>query len=321
MDSMGTIMNIKQLTYFSKIYELRNMTHAAETLHIAQPALSQQIAALEQELNTTLFIREKKGVYPTKQGDILYRQAQSILRHLAATKALLLNNPKVDETISGKVSIGLASSTSSMLSIPLIQEVRKELPGIILELVSITSNDLPSLLGNGRVDFILAPDPHKTPSITIKNLLIEELFLLVAKELFTKDNESVSIQEISSIPLILPSAPNKLRSRIDHAFLIEQMSYDLIAESGHISVLIPAVVAGLAGTILPYSSAYQEINTHTIQAYTFEKKMFREIAICYSNNIPLSYAVTSVMDLCIKLTNSMIEQGKWKYCEFVYKEG
>lgn len=307
-------MNIKQLTYFSRIYELRNMTQAAESLHIAQPALSQQLSLLEEELNSQLFIRKSKGVQPTQQGDLLYRHAQGILRQIEATKALMVNNIQKQQSITGVVSIGLASSTTAMLAIPLIKEVRKYLPSVILEIVTITSNNLPGLLREGKVDFILAPDPHHSPGITIQNLLIEELFFLISPKLIHL-KPPIAIKDIADIPLILPSAPNKLRSRIDHAFLIEQMGYNLIAESGTISVLMPAVIEGLAGTILPFSSASKEINNKTIHAYPFKKKMFREIAICYSNQLPLTYATESVINLLINLVRFLIKSGEWKYCQ------
>lgn len=290
------------------------MTRAAEALHIAQPALSQQLSSLEAELKNRLFIRENKGVSPTRTADILYRQTQTILRQLEATKALILNSTEHDEAITGKISIGLASSTASMLALPLIKRIKGEYPGILLELMSITSAELPTLLRDGRCDFILAPDPHQSEGVGIEGLLIEELFFLVANKI-PKAGTKVSIKDIVNIPLILPSPPNKLRSRVDHAFLLEQLTYNLFAESGTVSILIPAVINGLAGTILPYSSAKQEIDNGSVVAYPFEKTMYREISICYNNTMPLTPAIRSVMNSCISLVTEMIEAGIWKHCK------
>ncbi|PMC16560.1 LysR family transcriptional regulator [Oligella urethralis] len=307
-------MNIKQLKYFSKIYELRNMTRAAESLHIAQPALSQQLLSLEDELKSQLFIRENKGVSPTRAADFLYGQAQTILRQLEATKALILNSSGHGETIAGKISIGLASSTASMLSLPLIQRIQEKFPGILLELMSITSADLPTMLRDGRCDFILAPDPHQSEGVSIEGLLIEELFFIVANRI-PKVDSKITIKNISNTPLILPSPPNKLRARVDHAFLLEQLTYNLLAESGTVSILLPAVINGLAGTILPYSSAPKELDNGIVFAYPFKKTMYREISICYNNTIPLTPAVRSVMNCCVSLVAEMIETGVWKHCK------
>ncbi|HBN3884103.1 TPA: LysR family transcriptional regulator, partial [Escherichia coli O25b:H4-ST131] len=73
-------MNFRRLKYFVKIVDIGSLTQAAEVLHIAQPALSQQVATLEGELNQQLLIRTKRGVTPTGAGKILYTHARAILR-------------------------------------------------------------------------------------------------------------------------------------------------------------------------------------------------------------------------------------------------
>lgn len=289
------------------------MTRASEALHVAQPALSQQLSALEKELKNQLFRRENKGVTPTRHADFLYQQAQIVLRQLDATKALILNSTEHNEAITGKISIALASSTASMVAVPLIHRIKEKFPGVILELMSITSADLPSLLREGKCDFILAPDPHQTEGVTIKSILLEELFFIVAKKI-PQTGSKVNIKDIYNTPLIMPSLPNKLRARVEHAFLLEQTAYNLIAESGTVSIIIPAVINGLAGTILPYSSAKQEIDDGRVFAYSFDKQMYREISFCYNNTIPLTPAIKAVMNECLSLISEMIETKVWKHC-------
>ena len=75
-------MNIRRLRYFLKIIDVGSLTGAAEVLHIAQPALSQQLSTLEAEFKQRLVIRSKQGVTPTTAGLVLYRHAQTILRQL-----------------------------------------------------------------------------------------------------------------------------------------------------------------------------------------------------------------------------------------------
>ena len=69
-------MNLRRLKYFIKIVDVGSLTQAADILHIAQPALSQQLATLEGEVDQQLLIRTKRGVTPTNAGKILY-----VLRH------------------------------------------------------------------------------------------------------------------------------------------------------------------------------------------------------------------------------------------------
>ena len=65
-------MNLRRLKYFIKIVDVGSLTQAADILHIAQPALSQQLATLEGEVDQQLLIRTKRGVTPTNAGKFLY---------------------------------------------------------------------------------------------------------------------------------------------------------------------------------------------------------------------------------------------------------
>jgi len=66
-------MELRQLKYFTCLYEEGSVTRAAQRLNIVQPALSMQIAKLEEELGQTLFERSSKGMHPTEAGDQAYR--------------------------------------------------------------------------------------------------------------------------------------------------------------------------------------------------------------------------------------------------------
>src|ERR1700733_3028243 len=75
-------MQYRQLFYFVKIVEAGSFSQAARTIHVAQPALSQQIAELEASLGVPLLQRSARGVRPTVAGERLYEEASSILRKL-----------------------------------------------------------------------------------------------------------------------------------------------------------------------------------------------------------------------------------------------
>lgn len=98
-------MNFRRLKYFVKIVDIGSLTRAAEVLHIAQPALSQQVATLEGEFNQQLLIRTKRGVTPTDAGKILYTHARAILRQCEQAQLAVHN---VGQALSGQVSIGFA---------------------------------------------------------------------------------------------------------------------------------------------------------------------------------------------------------------------
>src|SRR5882672_8321640 len=119
-DRTGTSqMNLRRLKYFVKIVDIGSLTQAADVLHIAQPALSQQLATLEGEVRQQLLLRTKRGVTPTEAGKVLYRHAQLILRQCEQAR---VDMDAAGRGVSGAVSVGLAPGTAAAsLSLPLLR--------------------------------------------------------------------------------------------------------------------------------------------------------------------------------------------------------
>ncbi|NYT59210.1 LysR family transcriptional regulator [Alcaligenaceae bacterium] len=303
-------MNLKQFSYFVSVVELRNMTRAAKTLYVAQPALSQQISLLEKDVGVQLLVRGPRGVEPTDEGLLLYRHARIILRQVQSLHGIL--NRKVD-TISGTVSVAMASSTARMLALPLIRAVNERYPAIELEIVDIPSADLTLMVEQGRVDLSLSPDQEKVSGLSVTPLIVEDL-LVLAHPSFNLPDKALQITDLVDIPLILPRPPNKLRMRVDHAFMNAGERYRLVAQVSTAAILMPAVSEGMGVTILTYSAGYREILAGTIVHYHLAPQLRREISLCKSSTAPERSAVSAVTALLKSLTQSLVRDGTWQHC-------
>lgn len=304
-------MNLRQLKYFVCVVEMRNMTRAAEHLHLAQPALSQQMALLEESLGVPLLTRGARGVQPTAEGLLLYRHAQTILRQVDATRSLLARNA---DQITGTVSIGLASSTARILALPLMRRVKAELPSVVLEIVDTPSADLTKLVLQGRTDFSLSPDQEPMQGLSLTPLLLEDLMLLTRAGL-KLPRRRLSVADFQHLPLILPSLPNTLRARVDHAFLSARLTCNLLAEASTSAILIPAVREGLAATILPYSAAHPEIASGAIDSHPLDLSPPRKLVLCASETLPATPAVIKVMELCRQEVGRLVRDKVWRGCK------
>jgi len=307
-------MKIRQLQCFLRVVEMQNITRAAESLHVAQPALSQQINLLEDELGVKLLVRGSKGVIATPEGQLLYRHAQTILRQVENTKSLLT---KFTSQVSGTVSIGLASSTARLLCYPLLTTAKAIFPSVVIEIVDTPSVDLTKLVMQGRVDFAISPDQQIIKGLMRQPLFTEELYLLTHHSISFKRTR-VSVEEMSSMPFVLPSPPNQLRALFDQLFHAERRTYNLLAEASTSAILVPLVSAGFAATVLPYSAVKPEIQSGHIKNHRIVNNPKRDMMLCMSETDTTSHAVEQVIDLVRKVIKDLVINKEWVGCELHY---
>ena len=238
-------MNFRRLKYFVKIVDIGSLTQAAEVLHIAQPALSQQVATLEGELNQQLLIRTKRGVTPTEAGKILYTHARTILRQCEQAQLAVYN---VGQTLTGQVSIGLAPGTAaSSVTMPLLQAVRAELPEVLVYL-----HENSGAVLNDKLDMAVLYERSPLAGITSQPLLKEDLFLVGTRDC---PGQSVDLTAVAQMNLFLPRDYSAVRLRVDEAFSLRRLTAKVIGEIESIATLTAAIASGMGVTVLPESAA------------------------------------------------------------------
>ena len=146
-------MDTRRLYSFVRIVDAGSITRAADILHIAQPALSQQMTSLETQFGQQLLIRSKQGVEPTDAGHALYRHAQVILRQVESAQAEV---SVVGRALAGGVSVGLAPySTATAIALPLLARVREQHPNILLHINENFGGVLSEAMMTGRMDLAM----------------------------------------------------------------------------------------------------------------------------------------------------------------------
>lgn len=295
-------MNLRRLKYFVKIVDIGSLTQAADVLHIAQPALSQQLATLEGEFRQQLLVRTKRGVTPTEAGQILYRHAQIILRQFEQAQSDVNNS---GQSLSGQVSVGLAPGTAaSALALPLLKAVRARHPAILLYLNENFGTTLSELVMNGRMDMaVLYAGKSVVHGLSYHPLLKEQLFVVVPRST-PIPSDQIELSKINEMDLLLPRPYNYLRKYVDEAFASLQLATHVVAEIESASTLSAAVAAGLGATILPESAA-------KVMAATIQVPLCRivapsieiPLALCESDHLPLSEPAQAVKDIILELVD------------------
>jgi LysR family nitrogen assimilation transcriptional regulator len=308
-------MDFRALRYFVKIVELGSLSRAAESLHIAQPALSHQLAMLEEELDTRLMSRSSKGVKPTAAGLTLYRNAQVMLRQLEQTR-LEVRSEK--QSVAGRVSIGLPTSTAAVLALPLLVAVREKYPAIELEINDNGSGLLAELLVNGRLDLTMLFVDKAMRSVKALHLLTEELCLVspistCAAVGSTEAPGTISLADIENVGLVISTTSNGLRQLVDQSFNGIAIKPRLIAELNTVTLLKDAVIANVASTILPMSAVAHEWHAGALHVRRIvEPVIARPISLCSNSNIPLSAAAEAVHLLVVQTVEELVQSGVWQ---------
>lgn len=143
-------MELRTLRYFLTICQEGTMSRAAEVLHITQPALSRQIAALERELGTQLLERHSRSVIPTEKGLYLRRRAEEIVGLANQTEA---DFAQPDEIVAGTVHIGAGESEGFRVIAQAVRAFRERYPNVRFCLHSSNAIDLIERLEHGVDDF------------------------------------------------------------------------------------------------------------------------------------------------------------------------
>lgn len=293
-------MNLRRLKYFVKIVDVGSLTQAADLLHIAQPALSQQLATLEGEVRQQLLLRTKRGVTPTEAGKVLYRHAQLILRQCDQA---MVDMQAASRGLSGSVSIGLAPGTmAATLALPLLRLLRARHPGIVPYLNENYGTTLSELIMNGRMDLaVLYGGRVAVHGLQFLPLLREPLFL-VGPQSMPAPPETVTLQAVAEFDLYLPRPYNYVRKLVDEAFQSAGLPARVVAEIESATTLAAVISDGLGATIAPMSMARElVIECDAWQARITEPAIEAPLALCQSDHLPLSEPAQAVKEILLEL--------------------
>ncbi|WP_040485088.1 LysR substrate-binding domain-containing protein [Lutibaculum baratangense] len=250
-------MDIRQLRYFVQIIECGSLSKASRQLHVAQPALSQQLSKLEDLVGKPLLLRSSKGVRPTENGLALYHHARFLLRQL--DQAVTIARSQAGE-VQGMVTVGLPATTVAAIGLTLVQRIRERYPSILLNVVEGMSGHIGQLMRLGQLDLSVLFGDDVSPDLSTEPLLVEELFLMVPEHsrFVRKGLTSITIAEASAIPLILPTGSHGLRQRIAAEFASRSLSTNVVAEIDSLALLMNCVYNEIGATIKPMGAVMQE---------------------------------------------------------------
>jgi DNA-binding transcriptional LysR family regulator len=159
-------VDLRKVRYFVAVAEELNFGRAAERLHIAQPVLSRQIRALEDELKVQLFVRSKRATELTAAGRQLLEDARPVLGSAEAMRRRVAQAARGTRTFTIGFMPGITVT-------PLVRALSVELPDLSIELLRTTWDDQVEVLHDGRADVSIVRLPVDQRGLTVRHLFDE----------------------------------------------------------------------------------------------------------------------------------------------------
>lgn len=304
-------VDFRKLKSFVKIVDAGSVSRASSILRTAQPALSQQIAALEAHFKQKLLIRSNHGITPTEAGVVLYRHAQLMLKQIEQAQVDVSHSAAA---LSGRVSIGLATySTTSTLSLPLLQRMAALHPDITVHINDSFGQVLSELIMTGKMDMAIIYGSGPIKGVDLRPLFREELFLIAPPDMVFEGapDAALSVSALEGIKLLLPSKGHFLRQLLDESFGRARLTPTVAAELESVATLGAAVAAGLGATILPHSVAAASASLGHSQI----RKLVRPateamVSLCVSDHLPLSEPAVATRAVLLDIVETMLRDER-----------
>jgi LysR family nitrogen assimilation transcriptional regulator len=300
-------MDIRQLRYFLEIVAQGSLTRAAESLHVAQPALSLHLKNMEEQLGTRLLTRSRSGVTPTEAGELLLQRARAILEDLARTEDDIRN---LETDPSGIVRIGLPGTISAMVSLPLILAARERFPRITLNITEAMSGFVGDWLSEGKIDLAVLYSRSKDARIRSELLLEEELVVLWPAD--AERPQEMNMAALDNVPMVLPSGAHGLRVLIDRTFQALGFAPEIAMEIDSFNNIKRLVAAGFGPSILPLYAVTEEVAAGSLRVSRIAAPgLWRGAHLMSPGGRPVTRALEAVHALLREVILDLRDKGAW----------
>lgn len=213
-----------------------------------QPALSRQIRILEQELDTQLLIRHRRGIALTEAGELLREHAATIMAALDEARHAVSS---VGGEPSGKLAVGLPTSVLDVLSTELIHKFCQSYPRVSLQVFEAQGHIVESYLREGRIDLAVLISPKPMAGISLEPLASEHVHLVGPAGAGLDMAEPVSLEAVARVPMIMFPSNNKVRQTVEDALHRRGLAFTQRIEVEGQPLTLSLVQRGLGYTMMP----------------------------------------------------------------------
>lgn len=287
------MMNVDLELYkvFYVVAKNKHMTRASEELHISQPAISQSIKKLEDQLGGTLFLRSNKGMELTEEGKMFYEYVKGALELIGNAENEFTSFKDLSK---GEIKVGCSTTLTKLILMDALENFHKDYPNININIVNGLTSNLINDLKLGKLDFVIFNESN----VKENNLYLEKIKELKQGFVYNPDYYTDNVKtfsDLNKLPLILQNGDSNSRKLLDYIALqkhvkliprMEVVSQELISEFTNIGLGVGFVIIDLANRnfknlkeleinkTIPNINVYLALNKSVL--LTFASKKFLE---------------------------------------------
>lgn len=296
-------MNLRQIEVFAAVAELGSLTRTAHALDMPQSLVSRNLSQLESTWGDRLFDRTGRGVVLTEFGQRMLPEVKGLLNQANRVERAVTESAG---TLAGTVHIGVLPSISRQLLPLLFADVLERAPAVRLHVTEGFSGNLDQLLASGQLDMIVVNRYGNSALRGEDALGALETSLVGKPDHPALQAKTISFSKLAGLPLVLPSAPNGLRSVLEELSRMHATALNLVMEVDSPTAMKYIALSGHAMTLLPELAVRDEQREGLLKCVQVERPNIRRtISLRTTSQRPLSkaarFTASRLRELAIKL--------------------
>ena len=269
-------MNLRELQYILKVSEVRNITRAAEELHISQSALSRYIHDVEAELGTKIFDRSTNPISLTYAGECYVETAGRILLEHEDLRRKIRD---ITHHMAGRLRIGTSRDRASYMMPKLLPEFCERYPGIRAEVFTESGQKLRTALKDGRIDILILPDTWPDSEYNfVSRLIYREELILAAKAGYvpenacTPDRKAVLPESLDGMKFFLLFREHAMRTFCERYFREHSIKPEIVMEFPSNITCYRMAASGMGAAIIPELTAKMTDSGNGTEVFSLDEE-------------------------------------------------
>ena len=281
-------VNLELYRFFREVAKTGNVTKAAERLYVTQSAVSQAIMQLEDKLGCKLFNRNKRGVWLTPEGEVLFSYVNNAVSLIENAQEKLSSMKNLRD---GEIEIGASDTACSLFLLPVLNKFNTEYPEIHISVVNRTTRELIKLLKDGTVDLSFVNLPVEDAGLDITPVMqFHDCFVAGAKYAYLADSV-IRLRDLQKYPILMLEKSSNSRKQMDIFFRSHELEITPSIELESLALISEFAKNGLGIAATIREDVQKMLDSRELYELRFLETMpVRSLGLAQMKNFSLSFA-------------------------------